>query len=106
MEELTSVTTNKKDNSLSLNDFFIKPNSTIKAPLFLIFAGYLGFSSKVIDWAEDWLRKGNETEEYKVKIIETDSVCLLNQIKNKYSREELSKYYSEFTKLLKEIYKK
>lgn len=93
----TTVSTDNKNSEekLSIKDFGEQTKHVVKSPLFLMFAEYLGFVSKVIDWAEDWCL-GNKPSDYKINIIETDAIRLFNQAKNKYSKEELVSWYDEF----------
>lgn len=92
----TTVNTEEKEKNvekaLSIKDFAEDTKHVVKAPVFIMFAEYLGFVSKVIDWAEDWCN-GNKPDDYKVKIIETDAICLFNQAKKKYTEDELAEWY-------------
>lgn len=101
MEEIKVTTTTEtqtkteETNKDSINELANNAKYVVKAPLFLMFAEYLGFVSKVIDWADEWCN-GKKQEDYKVKIIETDAICLLNQMKKKYSDKEIAEWYDEF----------
>lgn len=101
MTETTISTVNTQthneetEKSLSLKDFSERTKRTVKAPLFILFAEYLGFVSKIITWAEDWC-DGNQPSSYKVNAIETDAICLLNKVKKQYTEEELIDWYDEF----------
>lgn len=99
----TTVNTEEKEKkveeALSVKDFAERTKRTVKAPLFIMFAEYLGFVSNVIDWAEDWC-KGNQPDEYKAKIIETDAICLFNQAKKKYTEDELAEWYDLFYEVI------
>lgn len=99
----TTVNTEEKEKNveeaLSIKDFAEHTKRVVKAPLFIMFAEYLGFVSKVIDWAEDWCN-GNQPDEYKAKIIETDAICLFNQAKKKYTEDELAEWYDVFYDLI------
>lgn len=92
----TTVNTEEKEKkvekALSVKDFAEDTKHVVKAPVFIMFAEYLGFVSKVIDWAEDWCN-GNKPDDYKTKIIETDAICLFNQAKKKYTEDELAEWY-------------
>lgn len=95
----TTVNTEEKEKkveeALSVKDFAEDTKHVVKAPVFIMFAEYLGLVSKVIDWAEDWCN-GNKPDDYKVKIIETDAICLFNQAKKKYTEDELAEWYDLF----------
>ena len=105
----TTVNTEEKEKNVekpsSVKDFAERTKRTVKAPLFIMFAEYLGFVSNVIDWAEDWC-KGNQPDEYKAKIIETDAICLFNQAKKKYTDDELADWYDEFYDVILSDYDK
>lgn len=105
----TTVNTEEKEKNVekpsSVKDFAERTKRTVKAPLFIMFAEYLGFVSNVIDWAEDWC-KGNQPDEYKVKIIETDAICLFHQAKKKYTDDELADWYNEFYDVILSDYDK
>ena len=107
--KVTTVNTEEKEKNVeessSVKDFAERTKRTVKAPLFIMFAEYLGFVSKVIDWAEDWC-KGNQPDEYKTKIIETDAICLFNQAKKKYTDDELADWYDEFYDVILSDYDK
>lgn len=107
--KVTTVNTEEKEKNVekpsSVKDFAERTKRTVKAPLFIMFAEYLGFVSNVIDWAEDWC-KGNQPDEYKVKIIETDAICLFHQAKKKYTDDELADWYNEFYDVILSDYDK
>jgi hypothetical protein len=107
--KVTTVNTEEKEKNIekpsSVKDFAERTKRTVKAPLFIMFAEYLGFVSNVIDWAEDWC-KGNQPDEYKVKIIETDAICLFHQAKKKYTDDELADWYNEFYDVILSDYDK
>ena len=92
---VNTVTNEKEKETLSVKDFAERTKRTVSAPLFIMFAEYLGFVSKVIDWAEKWCN-GEKPENYKVKIIETDAICLFHQAQKKYTDDELADWYNEF----------
>ena len=99
----TTVNTEEKEKkveeALSVKDFAEDTKHVVKAPVFIMFAEYLGLVSKVIDWAEDWCN-GNKPDDYKVKIIETDAICLFNQAKKKYTEDELAEWYDLFYEVI------
>lgn len=99
----TTVNTEEKEKkvekALSVKDFAEDTKHVVKAPVFIMFAEYLGFVSKVIDWAEDWCN-GNKPDDYKAKIIETDAICLFNQAKKKYTEDELAEWYDLFYEVI------
>lgn len=105
----TTVNTEEKEKNvekaLSIKDFAEDTKHVVKAPVFIMFAEYLGFVSKVIDWAEDWCN-GNKPDDYKVKIIETDAICLFHQAKKKYTDDELADWYDEFYDVILSDYDK
>lgn len=107
--KVTTVNTEEKEKNVekpsSVKDFAERTKRTVKAPLFIMFAEYLGFVSNLIDWAEDWC-KGNQPDEYKVKIIETDAICLFHQAKKKYTDDELADWYNEFYDVILSDYDK
>jgi hypothetical protein len=99
----TTVNTEEKEKkveeALSVKDFAEDTKHVVKAPVFIMFAEYLGLVSKVIDWAEDWCN-GNKPDDYKAKIIETDAICLFNQAKKKYTEDELAEWYDLFYEVI------
>ena len=107
--KVTTVNTEEKEKNVekpsSVKDFAERTKRTVKAPLFIMFAEYLGFVSNVIDWAEDWC-KGKQPDEYKAKIIETDAICLFHQAKKKYTDDELADWYNEFYDVILSDYDK
>lgn len=89
-----SETTITKEIDAKINDIKIN-NKTIKAPLFLLFAEYLGCISKTLDWIEDWVN-GKEISDFKIQVINTDAKRIFNKIISLYPKDEVSEWYEEF----------
>lgn len=87
-----ATSTEKKDEKATVT---IAKKHTVKAPLFLLYAEYLGKVSKVIDWVDDWC-KGNEPDEIRKDIIENDALNIFNKLKDEIGEEELAKWFDEF----------
>jgi len=92
-----STMSDKKQNDTEKDSGLIERK--VKAPLFLMFAEYLGLVSKVITWAEDWCN-GNKPSDFKRKVIETDASNLFKIAKRVYTKEELAEYYDEFYEVI------
>lgn len=87
MAQIVNITKAKEKTEESL--------ITIKSPIFLLFAEYLGFVSGVVTWAEDCVN-GKKLSEYQKKVIDTDALCLKKQMLNEFSKEDILSWYQSF----------
>lgn len=103
---IENVTDDKKNDNLSIKDFAGDATHVIKAPIFILFAEYIGFVSKIINWAEDWcngkLNNNDPTslDVYKKKIVTEDALVLYRLAKKEYTDKELSDWYNKFYELI------
>ena len=78
---------------------------TIKSPIFLLFAEYIGYVSSIIEWVEDYMN-GKPTPKFKLKVINEDALCLAKQIKKKYTDEDILTWYQSFYDVILSDYEK
>lgn len=82
----------------------ITEETVIKNPIFLLFAEFLGYTSPIVEWAEE-LCKGNKISEFKIKFINTEAKSIFNQmIKDNFTKEDIRGWYDELRELVFEKY--
>jgi hypothetical protein len=75
----------------------------VEAPLFILFAEYLGYVSIFNKLAEDWC-DGKVPEIHIQKIIILEAKCILRQMKKDYSLDEIREFYSMYYPLILQEY--
>ena len=76
----------------------------LSAPLFLMFAEYLGYVGKVLQWVDDWCVNGKKPEDYKVKFIEVEAVVAFNECKKKYTEKKMRELYDNLYEVILFMY--
>ena len=71
----------------------------VEAPLFILFAEYLGYVSIFNKMAEDWC-DGKVPEIHIQKIIILEAKCILRQMKKDYSLDNIREFYSMYYPLI------
>lgn len=79
---------------------------TIKSPIFLLFAEYLGYDSPVIEWAEDICNSKDSEKNLatKCKFVKIEAIKIFNEMKKEFTMEEIINYYKEFYPLVLRAY--
>jgi len=93
----TTVETEVKEN---------QPNEEViivEAPLFILFAEYLGYVSIFNKMAEDWC-DGKVPEMHIQKIIILEAKCILRQMKKDYGLDSIREFYSMYYPLIFQEY--
>ena len=93
----TTVETEVKEN---------QPNEEViivEAPLFILFAEYLGYVSIFNKMAEDWC-DGKVPEMHIQKIIILEAKCILGQMKKDYGLDSIREFYSMYYPLIFQEY--
>ena len=82
-----------------------QPNEEVivEAPLFILFAEYLGYVSIFNKMAENWC-DGKVPEIYIQKIIILEAKCILRQMKKDYSLDDIREFYSMYYPLIFQEY--
>ena len=62
---------------------FITSKYNISAPLFLMFAEYLGYVSKALTWVDNWCVAKKRPQPWQIKFIETEAYIVLEEAKKK-----------------------
>lgn len=75
----------------------------VEAPLFLLFAEYLGYVSIFLKMAEDWC-DGKVPEMHIQNIIILEAKCILRQMKKDYALSDIHEYYEMYYPLILEEY--
>lgn len=84
----------------------VQPNEgviVVEAPLFILFAEYLGYVSIFNKMAEDWC-DGKVPDIHVQKIIILEAKCILRQMKKDYSLEDIREYYLLYYPLIFQEY--
>lgn len=76
----------------------------ISAPLFIMFAEYLGYVGKTLPWVDEWCVNKKKPEDYKVRFIEVEAVTVLNEAKKKYTEQKLRELYDALYEVILFIY--
>ena len=94
---VTKVETEVKENQ-SNEEVII-----VEAPLFILFAEYLGYVSIFNKMAEDWC-DGKVPEMHIQKIIILEAKCILRQMKKDYGLDSIREFYSMYYPLIFQEY--
>lgn len=65
----------------------------LSAPLFLMFAEYLGYVGKVLKWVDQWCVAKKKPEPYQIKFIEVEAIVAFNECKKKYTEQKMRELY-------------
>lgn len=76
----------------------------ISAPLFLMFAEYLGYVGKTLPWVDQWCVAKKKPEQYKVNFIEVEAITVLREAKNKFTEKKLRELYDSLYEVILFIY--
>ena len=92
-----------ENNSQTAVMTIVKPSMsdiiTLEPCIFLLFAEYMGYVSKFIDWAE-YDCSHPSIEEFKTNILRTEAHFFLNEMKKEYETEEIKKWFYTFKPLV------
>ena len=97
---------NEKENAYEgdLKDLIGEGKYNICAPLFLMFAEYLGYVGKTLPWVDQWCVEKKKPEEYKVNFIEVEAVTVLREAKKKFTEVKLRELYDSLYEVILFIY--
>lgn len=76
----------------------------IEAPIFVLFAEYLGYCSRFLEDCEKWC-KGEIPSIYIQRIVKVEAKSILRQMKKDYSVEDIVKWYKTYEEPLLKDYK-
>ena len=68
---------------------------TIKTPVFIIFAEYLGYVSRFNDIAIEWC-EGKLPDKYIQGILDMEAMSIFRQMKNDYALEQIQYWYDTY----------
>lgn len=107
-KQTTTVTTKEwNGNFKDYADFAeIMENHTeerVLAPVFILFAEYLGYVSQFNKLAENWC-DGKVPEVHVQKIMILEANCIFRQMKKDYAMEEIQYYYDSYYPLILKEY--
>lgn len=90
----------------NFNTVTITEEKVIKNPVFLLFAEFLGYTSPIVEWAEE-MCKGKKLDKFKTKFIDIEAKCIFNKIlEENITKEDLRGWYDEMYELIFEKYDK
>ena len=97
---------NKNENSYEgdLKSLIGEGKYNICAPLFLMFAEYLGYVGKTLPWVDEWCVEKKKPEDYKVKFIEVEAVSVLREAKKMFSEVRLRELYDSLYEVILFVY--
>ena len=106
VEEPTAQEVKNEEKSYEgdLKDLIGEGKYNISAPLFLMFAEYLGYVGKTLPWVDSWCVDKKKPEDYKVRFIEVEAVTVLREAKNKFSEQKLRELYDSLYEVILFIY--
>lgn len=106
VEEPTAqeVKNEEKGYEGDLKDLIGEGKYNISAPLFLMFAEYLGYVGKTLPWVDSWCVDKKKPEDYKVRFIEVEAVTVLREAKKKFSEQKLRELYDSLYEVILFIY--
>jgi hypothetical protein len=81
-----------------------KGKYNISAPLFLMFAEYLGYVGKVLQWVDQWCVAKKKPEPYQIKFIEVEAVVAFNECKKKYTEKKMRELYDSLYEVILFMY--
>ena len=76
----------------------------LSAPLFLMFAEYLGYVGKVLEWVDDWCVNKKKPEPWKVKFIETEAIVAYNECRKKFTEKRMRELYDSLYEVILFLY--
>ena len=76
----------------------------ISAPLFLMFAEYLGYVGKTLPWLDSLCVAKKKLEPYKMKFIEIEAVTVLKEAKKKYTEKKMRELYDSLYEIILYVY--
>jgi len=77
---------------------------TISAPLFLMFAEYLGYVGKTLSWVDSLCALKTKLEPYKMKFIEVEAVTVLKEAQKKYTQKKMREIYDSLYEVILYLY--
>lgn len=102
-EEATGTKENEAYEG-DLKDLIGEGKYNISAPLFLMFAEYLGYVGKTLPWVDEWCVNKKKPEPYKVKFIEIEAVTVLKEAKKVFTEQKLRELYDGLYEVILFIY--
>jgi hypothetical protein len=103
----TATQTAVKENESyegDLKNLMEKGKYNISAPLFLMFAEYLGYVGKVLQWVDQWCVAKKKPEPYQIKFIEVEPVVAFNECKKKYTEKKMRELYDSLYEVILFMY--
>jgi hypothetical protein len=106
VEEPTAQEVKNEEKSYEgdLKDLIGEGKYNISAPLFLMFAEYLGYVGKTLPWVDKWCVAKKKPEEYKVRFIEVEAITVLKEAKKKFTEKKLRELYDSLYEVILFIY--
>jgi hypothetical protein len=103
----TTVDTEKWEGNLKdlekNTDGMIREEETVSAPIFIIFAEYMGYVSQFNKLAENWC-DGKVPEVHVQKVMMLEARCIYRQMMKDFTLEEVRYYYDSYYPLILKEY--
>jgi len=87
-----------------LKDLIGDGKYNISAPLFLMFAEYLGYVGKTLPWVDSWCIEKKKPAPHMVSFIEVEAITVLKEAKKKYTEKKLRELYDGLYEVILFIY--
>lgn len=87
--------TETQKESVNMEAIAQHTEKTIKTPVFIIFAEYLGYVSRFNQIAIDWC-EGKVPEEYVQQLLIMEAKSIFRQMKKDYTIEEIQYWYDTY----------
>ena len=77
----------------------VKELYTVYPAVFIKFAEYVGYVSKLLSWCDTWV-EGKEPEDFKKKTIAIDAQNIFRQMLKDLGAEKIREYYEAFYEVI------
>lgn len=100
----TGTNTVTKTENKEQTTVFITSKYNISAPLFLMFAEYLGYVSRALTWVDNWCVAKKRPQPWQIKFIETEAYIVLEEAKKKYTEKKIRELYDSLYEVILFLY--
>lgn len=78
----------------------------IPAPLFIMFAEYLGYVGKTLGWVDNWVVGKKKPADWQQRFIEVEAKTVLNEAIKKFGEKRMRELYDQLYEVILELYEK
>ena len=76
----------------------------IPAPLFIMFAEYLGYVGKTLGWVDNWVVGKKKPSDWQQKFIEVEAKTVLEEAIKKFGEKRMRMLYDQLYEVILELY--